>query len=66
MAGVIQNLDLNFDLYLLILCNGACSSDIEFILSKKDSIDRFASYCSNWRASDQSLLLKDKVCLNKF
>ena len=66
MAGVIQNLDLNFDLYLLILCNGACSSDIEFILSKKDFIDRFASYWSNWRASDQSLLLKDKVCLNKF
>ena len=66
MAGVIQNLDLNFDLYVLILFNGACSTDIEFVLSKKDFIDRFASYWSNWRASDQSLLFKDKVCLNKF
>ena len=63
MAGVNQGLDLNFNLYLLSLFNGACSSNIEFILSKKDSIDM-----SNWRTSDQSLSSKVnyKVYLNTF
>ena len=55
MAGVIQGLDLNFNLYLLIPFNGACSCNIEFMLSKKDSIDRFTSCWSNCRTSDQSL-----------
>ena len=41
MAGVIQGLDVNYNLYLLIRFDGACSSNIEFILSKNDSIDRF-------------------------
>ena len=55
MAGVIQGLDLNFNLYLLIPFNGACSCNIEFMLYKKDSIDRFTSCWSNCRTSDQSL-----------
>ena len=49
MAGVIQGLDLNFNLYLLIRFSGACSSNIEFMLLKKDSIKRFTSCWSNWR-----------------
>ena len=55
MAGFIQGLDLNFNLYLPILFNGACSSNIEFILSKKDYIYRFTSCWFNWRTSGQSL-----------
>ena len=63
MAGVNQSLDLNFNLYLLSLFNGACSYNIEFILSKKDSKDT-----SNWTTSDQSLSSKVncKVYLNTF
>ena len=55
MAGVIQGLDLNFNLYLLTLFNGEYSSNIEFILSKSNSIDRFTSCWSNWKALDKSL-----------
>ena len=55
MAEVIQGLDLNFKLYLLIFFDGACSSNIEVILSKNISVDRFTSCLSNWRTSDQSL-----------
>ena len=66
MAGVIQGLDLNFNLYLLIRFSGACSSNIEFMLFKKDSIERFTSCWSNWRTLDQSKIVKYKVCLNKF
>ena len=40
MVGVIQGLDLNFKLYLLNHFNGAFSSNIEFMLSKTDSIDK--------------------------
>ena len=52
MAGVLQGLDLNFNFYLSILFNGACSSNIEFIMSKKDSVDKFTSCSSNWKTSD--------------
>ena len=34
MAGDMQGLDLKFNLYLLILFNGAYSSNIELILPK--------------------------------
>ena len=44
MPGVIQGLDLNFNLYLSILFNSACSSNIELILSKNNSIDTFKSF----------------------
>ena len=39
MAGVIQGLDLNFNLYLLTLFNGEYSSNTDYILSKSNSID---------------------------
>ena len=55
MAADIQGLNLKFNLYLLILFNDTCSSNIELILSKNNALDRFTSYWSNWRTSDQSL-----------
>ena len=55
MVGVNQGSDLDFNSYLLIFFNGACSSNIDFTLSKNDSIDRFTSCCPNWRTSDHSL-----------
>ena len=36
MAGVIQGLLLNFNLYLFTCFNGACSSRIELMLSKDE------------------------------
>ena len=45
MAGVIQGLHLNF--IFINLFNGACMSNIEFVLSKKDSMDRLTSCWSN-------------------
>ena len=36
MAGVVQGLLLNFDLYLFIRFNVACSSRIEFMLPKNE------------------------------
>ena len=38
MAGVIQDLLLNFNLYLLARFNGACSSRIELVSSKNELI----------------------------
>ena len=55
MAGVIQDLGLNLNLYLLIIFDGACSSNIWFILPKNNSVDRYTSCWSNWRTSEQSL-----------
>ena len=55
MAADIQGLNLKFNLYLLILFNDTCLSNIELILSKNNALDRFTSYWSNWRTSDQSL-----------
>ena len=55
MAGVIQNLLLNFDLYLLTRFNEACSSRIEFMLSKNELMERLTSYWSSFRSSGQSL-----------
>ena len=43
MAGVIQGLLLNFDLYLLTRFNGACPSRIEFMLSKNKLVEGFTS-----------------------
>ena len=39
MTGVIQGLILNFKLYLLTHFNGACSSRIEFMLSKNELME---------------------------
>ena len=55
MAEYILGLDLNFNLYLLIRFSGACSSTIEFMLFKKDSMERFTSCWSNWRTLDHSI-----------
>ena len=55
MAGVIQGLLLNFNLYLFTRFNGACSSRIEFMLSKNELMERFTSYWSSWKTLDQSL-----------
>ena len=53
IAETIQSLSLNFNLYLLICFDGACSSNIEFILSKKDFKERFMSCLSNLRTSNK-------------
>ena len=55
MAGVIQGLLFNFNLYLLTHFNGACSFRIEFMLSKNKLMERIKFCWSSWRSSDQSL-----------
>ena len=55
MAGIIQGLDLNFNLYLLIHFIAAYLFNIEFMLSEKDSTKRSTSCWSTWRISDQLL-----------
>ena len=43
-TGVIQGLVLNLNLYLLTLLKGAVESRIEFILFKRDSLER-STFC---------------------
>ena len=70
MAGVIQGLELN--LSLLILFDAACSSNIEFILSENDSIDRFnpvgliGEHRTNLYQNSQAESLFDKILTNLF
>ena len=45
MAGIIKSLDLNFNSNQSICFNGSFLSNIEFILSKKDSNSGFTSCC---------------------
>ena len=40
--------------------NGACSSSIEFMLSKNELMERFISCWSSWRTSDQNTLGTNK------
>ena len=47
MAGVIQGLLLNFNLYLLTRFNGPCSLRIEFMLSQNELMERFISCWSS-------------------
>ena len=53
MAGVIQGLLLNFNLYLLTDFNEACSSRIEIMLSKNGLMERFTFCWPRWRTQYQ-------------
>ena len=53
MAGVIQGLLLNFNLYLLTDFNEACSSRIEIMLSKNGLMERFTFCWPSWRTQYQ-------------
>ena len=67
MAGVIQGLLLKFNLYLFTRFNGACSSRIDFMLSKNELMERFTSLLIELENIRPIFIkiVKNKVLLNK-